>query len=106
MTKAKTEALLNEWMQKTRALELQLNQLMEIIGCNPESPLIDAVSQAQDMLCKMIAGKTGGDEAMLSDWWLSHDFGQQPMAVCAEGQDWRDLTSNADMADFILEVAR
>lgn len=106
MTKAKIEALLNEWAQKTRALEQQLNALMEIIGCNPESPLIDAVSQAQDMLCKMIAGKTGGDEAMLSDWWLSHDFGQRPMAVITDVRGWRDLKTNADMADFILEVAR
>lgn len=106
MQKLVIQAQLDEWAQKTRALELQLNALTEIIGCSPESPLIDAVSQAQDMLCKMIADKTGGDEAMLSDWWLSHDFGLRPMTVRPEGQGWRDLTNNAEMAEFILEVAR
>lgn len=65
------------------------------------SPLSDAVYSLAEAYLQLIADSVKCDRSMLSDWWLGHSFGREPMMVSVDDGPLKPISSNAELADFI-----
>lgn len=79
--------------------------LSNLVGSH-EGPLFDAVGRLVDEVIRSVAINIGADRELLSDWWLTHEFGAKPMQAGFVGEPLRTIDSNAMLAAFIAENAR
>lgn len=106
MTLEKVLTTLNAWRDAMQQVDAQLAQLTALVGNSPESPLPDAVYSLQALLTVSMAMLIDADSDMLTDWWLTHNFGASPMKAGFVGEPLRTIDSNAMLAAFIAENAR
>lgn len=104
MTTTDIQATLDEWMLVTQEADRQLDALMELVRSDYEAPFFAGLANLQEHLCKLVARITGADAQMLSDWWLTHRFGEDPMIVVHTWGEADQLSNNAQMAAFIAEI--
>lgn len=80
-----------------------IDQLSSLV-LSHEGPLFDAVGRLVDEVIRRVASSIGTDYDLLSDWWLTHQFGATPMTVIINGGPKLLLSTNAELAAFIAEV--
>lgn len=106
MNQANILTTLNTWRHAMQKVDAQMAKLTALVGNSPESPLPDAVYSLQALLTVKLAEQIDADPNMLTDWWLTHEFGAKPMQAGFVGEPLRTIDSNAMLADFIAEDAR
>lgn len=102
MTITDITKLLEEWREVIQPLEDQVEALQKIFSC-VGGPLVDQIHAIEIYATKTVAERIGCDADMLTDWWLTHNFGEKPMRVRVNDEPWRELTNNSEMAQFIAE---
>ena len=58
-----------------------MGQLMELMGAEYESPLVESVFRLEWLVIKKIAKEIGTEYDMLFDWAFIHLFGDNPMVI-------------------------
>ena len=53
---------------------------------------------------QLIADSVKCDRSMLSDWWLSHNWGRSPMMASIGDEPLKPISSNEELANFIEGV--
>jgi hypothetical protein len=95
--------ILDAWREHLLAVDQKMLALEELAGGSPESPLPSAVRALQGELTRQVAARLGWCEETLTDWWLTHNFGEQPMRMGLKGAPLRVIASNLELAAFIAE---
>ena len=97
-------AILDRWRDAIQACEEPLDTIIGLFAGCPDGPLPDAVFALQGAYTAEVAERLTCCPDMLTDWWVVHRFGAEPMRAGVDNEpDWRDLESNADMARLIAD---
>lgn len=107
MTPDAIRSALKRWHEAMHECDTRMDQLADIAGQIVESPLGDAVYHVMGEYTKAVADLIDWDESALSDWWLSHQFGERPMNIGLPGEEMQTLSDIDQLADFIIaDLAR
>lgn len=101
-----TETHIADELDKMKALvqpvDNAIEQLSKLVGSH-EGPLFDAIGKLQDDIARRVAASVGCSYELISDWWLTHEFGATPMVVTVDRGPRQFLCNNADMAAFLSD---
>lgn len=97
---------LKRWHESMQECDLRMSELSELTGQFVESPLGDAVYHVMGEYTKAVAELIGWDNAVLEDWWCSHNFGEKPMAIGFSGEPMQRIETIDQLADFIIDDLR
>lgn len=106
MTPDEIRQTLRFWNDSMQECEQRMDQLADLAGQVVESPLGDAVYHVMGEYTKAVADMIGWDESVLSDWWVSHQFGERPMKIGFAGDEMRTIATIDALADFIIDDLR
>lgn len=95
-------AELDKMKELVQPAESAIEQLSKLVGSH-QGPLFDAVGKLQDDIARRVAVSVGCSYELISDWWLTHEFGSKPMTVSVNGGPRQLLCNNADMAAFLSD---
>ena len=84
----------------------RMDELSALAGQVAESPLGDAVYHVMGEYTKAVADLIEWDEGTLSAWWLSHQFGNNPMEIGFATEPMQHISTIDQLADFIIEDLR
>ena len=105
MTHAQITAELDRLQALIQPVDCATDQLSKLV-LSHEGPLFDAIGKLVDEVICRIAASIGTDYGLLSDWWLTHQFGATPMTVVINGGPALQLRKNADLAELIAGTLR
>ena len=77
--------------------------LSNLVGGHDGS-LFNAINALQDALLHDLAQSIGCTRALLVDWWVTHEWGSNPMVVYIDYGPAQRINSNAGLAAFLAEV--
>lgn len=97
---------LKRWHESMQECDLRMSELSELTGQVVESPLGDAVYHVMGEYTKAVADIIEWDEGVLSDWWLSHQFGENKMKIGFAMEPMQSISTIDQLADFIIEDLR
>jgi hypothetical protein len=93
-------ALLDKWEDALSEIGPHLNDFISLAGC--EGPLLESIYTLANAYTAQIAEAINWDAEALTDWWVTHDFGEKPMQAGLRGEPLQTLKSNDDLARFIV----
>ena len=95
---------LNELQQVVGAVDEQFDVLATLFDI-AHSPLTDSVYMLIDSHIESIASRINCNALLLGDWWLTHQWGEKPMMASVGDNPLKPVSSNTELASFILEVS-
>lgn len=93
---------LETWQTHMQACAARMHELRALVGSEPESPLLEAVSGLKSGYTAAVSVVTGIDSEWLEVWWLEHAFGAKPMRAGLQGEALRTITTLDALVDLIL----
>jgi hypothetical protein len=100
MNREETKALIESLVESHKAGENARLQAAKAIGCRPENPLFDAMSQMETIAIKAVS-KLIGDDGEWLDWFIwENDCGSRGMKCSAGyGPNLMEIHSVDDLLD-------
>lgn len=99
-TKAHITAELDKMKALVQPADNAIEQLSKLVGSH-QGPLFDAIGKLQDDIARRVAASVGCSYELITDWWLTYEFGETPMVVTVDRGPRQFLRNNADMAEFL-----
>lgn len=106
MTPDMVRQALRRWNDSMQECDMRMSELAELTGQVVESPLGDAVYHVMGEYTKAVSDLIEWDKGTLSAWWLSHQFGENPMEIGFAKEPMQNLSTIEQLADFIIEDLR
>lgn len=103
MNRKEILAELQHWQTTQQALEVQLDLLYDLVGCQPESPLLEAIYKVAEAHTDAIARIIGDDTGAVAWWKYDCRFGDNPMQAAIHGKKLRLISSLKHLAGLIAE---
>lgn len=97
---------LRPWQDAMQALEEQLQALIRLLDCHPESPLITAIHALQGLATRQAAALAGTTDDWLEAWWLEADFGANPIKAGLVDEPLRTLSTLEDLVELVIDDLR
>lgn len=94
---------LRPWQDAMQALEEQLQALIHLLDCHPESPLITAIHALQGLATRQTAALAGTTDDWLEAWWLEADFGANPLKAGLVGEPLRTITMLEELVALVID---
>lgn len=103
MTKKEIYAELQQWQDVQKSMDAQLDLLYDLVGCQPDSPLLAAIYKVADAHTNAVA-RIIGDDTKAMDWWkFECRFGDNPMQAAIHGKKMRVVSNLKQLAGLIYE---
>ena len=101
MTRKEILAELQQWQTTQKALDAQLDKLYDLLGCEPDSPLLEVIYRLAEAHTDAIA-RIIGDDTKAMDWWaIECRFGDNPMQAAVHGKKMRLISNLKQLAALI-----
>lgn len=94
---------LQDWQDTMQAVDISLQTLTELLGYEPEAPLIAAVHALQGLATRQAAELTDTPLDLLEAWWMEHHFGERPMRAGLQGEALRDIGTLEELVTLICD---
>ena len=102
MTKKEILTELQAWERVQKGLDAQLDLLYDLVGCEPESPLLIAIYTLGEAYTDAVA-RIVGDTSGAMEWWAREcDFGNNPLSA-GKGDKIRPIKTLKQLAGLICE---
>lgn len=101
MNKKEIYAELQAWDRVQKGLDAQLDLLYDLMGCEPESPLLEAIYRLAEAHTDAIARIVGDDTKALEWWAVECRFGENPMQAAIHGKKLRPISNLKQLAALI-----
>lgn len=94
----------DRWRDALQACEEPLDTIIGLFAGCPDGPLPDAIYALQGAYTAEVAERLTCCSDMLTDWWLTHLFGADPMRASVGDGPLQKLGCNEDLARFITQT--
>lgn len=102
LNKQDIQLLLDTWQKEMQAVSEQMGKLFRIFNYS-EGPLPDSIDFLQDGYTRLLANHIGFDFDVLFDWWLTHEYGENPLEIGFVGEELTSIKNNEELAAWIVE---
>lgn len=101
----KTEILkeLQKWRDVQKTLDDQLDLFYDLIGAQPESPLLDAIYAVAEAHAKAVARLIGDNSEWLAWYKFENGWGENGLRAALGESDPQPINSLAQLVDLIGE---
>ena len=103
MTKKEILAELQQWETTQKALDAQLDQLYDLMGAQPDSPLFKAIYAVAEAHTNTVARIVGDDTEAMRWWQFECRFGERPMQAAIHGKKLRLISNLKQLAGLIAD---
>lgn len=101
MNRKEILAELQQWQTVQKDLDKQLDKLYDLLGCVPDSPLLEAIYRLAEAHTDAIARIVGDDTKALEWWAVECRFGENPMQAAIHGKKLRPISNLKQLAALI-----
>jgi hypothetical protein len=103
MTKTEKLVLLNEWKKRIEETEAMIKRVSDLMGLDPESPVLQAIWAIETDYTKSVAALVGDRYESLFWYWMENGMGRKSFDAGPKGKT-RKIKTLKDLL-WLIEVA-
>ena len=103
MTKTEMVAILTKWAQDQTTAEAGIEPLYKLLGCNPESPLMETFYRITQAHTDAVALLVGDQDGWLGWFQFDNDMGAKGFEASPPNGKLRKVRNVKNLASLIIE---